>query len=295
MYRGVVSNFNCASFLKLSHTRVIVLDDYDDYISMNSKSTIVNMQSSSSDNFFKSGKSTNELVLRLGQNEYETINILISNADSKSRIPQMNPFNVQTFIKEKVNRHMDIQSMKYTRQGKILFSTQDPVCAAQLLSLDSVVHTSVTTNGQHSATSKACPFYIKEQNILELKCRHHLATSEARRVYNQSSKSNYATAVKATHPVVITEDQISEKIESMMQKRNEKIDSLIQTLYAKMEQQFSMLVGKFEQLVESLFQHITALHNIGGESLSPSRKKKALDKLRKAYSIPMQLDANAFS
>ncbi|GBN67465.1 hypothetical protein AVEN_99350-1 [Araneus ventricosus] len=36
--------------------------------------------------------------------------------------------------------------MKFTRQGKIIFTTQDPVCAAQLLALEKVVNTPVSTN-----------------------------------------------------------------------------------------------------------------------------------------------------
>ncbi|GBM58357.1 hypothetical protein AVEN_67356-1 [Araneus ventricosus] len=104
------------------------------------------MQTSPSEKFLKSGKSTNELVLRLEQNEYEDINILISNADSNSKIPQLNPFTLQSFIKDKINRHTSIQHMKFTRQGKIILTTQDPVCAAQLLNLETVVNISVSTN-----------------------------------------------------------------------------------------------------------------------------------------------------
>ncbi|GBN04240.1 hypothetical protein AVEN_190696-1 [Araneus ventricosus] len=104
------------------------------------------MQTSPSEKFFKSGKSTNEFVLRLGQNEYEDINILISNADSNSRIPQLNPFTLQSFIKDKINRHTTTQNMKFTRQGKIILTTQDPVCAAQLLNLETVVNIPVSTN-----------------------------------------------------------------------------------------------------------------------------------------------------
>ncbi|GBM75285.1 hypothetical protein AVEN_214604-1 [Araneus ventricosus] len=104
------------------------------------------MQSSPSEKFLQSGKSTYELVLRLGQNEYEDINILISNADSNSKIPQLNPFTLQSFIKDKINRHNSIKNMKFTRQGKIILITQDPVCAAQLLNLESVVNIKVSTN-----------------------------------------------------------------------------------------------------------------------------------------------------
>ncbi|GBM59060.1 hypothetical protein AVEN_117502-1 [Araneus ventricosus] len=147
--------------------------------------------------------------------------------------------------------------------------------------------------GDHSATSKGCPLYIKEQNIMEVKCRNHLTTAEARRICNQSAKVNYASAVKANAPINDIEGQINGKMEAMLLKMNEKIESVIQTINAKMEQQANKLVEMFERLVESLLQNFTAINKLGGETISPSRKKKAVDKLRKASGIPMQLDADA--
>ncbi|GBN28134.1 hypothetical protein AVEN_218052-1 [Araneus ventricosus] len=146
---------------------------------------------------------------------------------------------------------------------------------------------------KHSATSKGSPLYIKEQNIMELKCRNHLATAEARRIYNQSAKFNYASAVKANTTINDIEGQINGKMETMLLKMNEKIESVIQTINAKMEQQANMLVEMFERLVDSLLQNFTALNKLGGETISPSRKKKAVDNLRKASGIPMLLDADA--
>ncbi|GBL82858.1 hypothetical protein AVEN_106377-1 [Araneus ventricosus] len=113
---------------------------------VNLQSLYTAKQTSPSEIFFKSGKSTNELVLRLGQNEYEDINILISNGDSNSRIPQLNPFTLQSFIKDKINRHTSTQNVKFTRHGKIILTTQDPVCAAQLHNLETVVNIKVSTN-----------------------------------------------------------------------------------------------------------------------------------------------------
>ncbi|GBN81606.1 hypothetical protein AVEN_84445-1 [Araneus ventricosus] len=140
------SILRCDDNEKLSHTQITVSDVYDDCYSVNLQSLYTTTQSSPSEKFLKSGKSTNELVLRLAQNEYEDINILISNADSNSKIPQLNPFTLQFFIKDKVNRHTSIQNMKFTRQGKIIVTTQDPVCAAQLLNLETVVNIPVSTN-----------------------------------------------------------------------------------------------------------------------------------------------------
>ncbi|GBN04238.1 hypothetical protein AVEN_190695-1 [Araneus ventricosus] len=129
---------------------------------------------------------------------------------------------------------------------------------------------------------------------MQLKGRNHLTTAEARRIYNESTKFNYAAAVKANTPINDIEGQINEKIETMLLKMDEKIESIIQTINAKMEQQANMLVEMFERLVESLLQNLTAINMLGGETISPSRKKKAVDNLRKASGIPMQLDAGAF-
>ncbi|GBN79614.1 hypothetical protein AVEN_160622-1 [Araneus ventricosus] len=152
----------------------------------------------------------------------------------------------------------------------------------------------INCQGEQSATSRGCPFYIKEQNIMELKCRNHLTTAEARRIYNQSAKFNYAAAVKANTPINDIEGQINEKMETMFLKMNEKIESIVQTINAKMEQQANMLVGMFERLVESLLQNLAAINKLGGDTISLSRKKKAVDNLRKASGIAMQLDAGAF-
>ncbi|GBM75283.1 hypothetical protein AVEN_214603-2 [Araneus ventricosus] len=60
-----------------------------------------------------------------------------------------------------------------------------------------------------------------------------------------------------------------------------------------MEQQATMPVEMFERLVESLLQNLTSINKLGGVTVSPSRKKKAVDNLRKASGIPMQLDAES--
>ncbi|GBO21114.1 hypothetical protein AVEN_76015-1 [Araneus ventricosus] len=82
-------------------------------------------------------------------------------------------------------------------------------------------------------------------------------------------------------------------MKAMVLKMNEKIESIIQTINVRMEQQANMLVGMFERLVESLLQNLTTINKLGGETISPSGKKKAVDNLRKASGIPMQLDADA--
>ncbi|GBL80484.1 hypothetical protein AVEN_225192-1 [Araneus ventricosus] len=124
---------------------------------------------------------------------------------------------------------------------------------------------------------------------MELKGRNHLTTAEARRIYNQFAKFNYAAAVKANTP----SNDIEERMETMPLKMNEKIESITLTINAKIEQQATMLVEMFERLVESLLQNLTSINKLGGVTISPSRKKKAVDNLRKASGIPMQLDADS--
>ncbi|GBN45747.1 hypothetical protein AVEN_161096-1 [Araneus ventricosus] len=96
--------------------------------------------------YFKSNKNVNELVIRAGQKDFNEINVIISNADRNKKIPQLNPFLVQAFVKKAVNRHENIDNMKYTRQGKIMLTTRVPICAVQLLSLNKFMEIDVTTN-----------------------------------------------------------------------------------------------------------------------------------------------------
>ncbi|GIZ05192.1 uncharacterized protein CEXT_70771 [Caerostris extrusa] len=100
---------------------------------------------SSNNNYFKSSKSINELVLRLGQKSFEEIHIVCQHRDAKHKIPRSNPFLIQADIKKHINRHDNITNMKFSRQGKLIFSTADPVCAAQILNLEKIQETPIST------------------------------------------------------------------------------------------------------------------------------------------------------
>ncbi|GBM97155.1 hypothetical protein AVEN_195496-1 [Araneus ventricosus] len=104
------------------------------------------MADKSNSTYMRCGKSVNELVMRLGNLQYEEINIIISNADKTKKMPQTNPFLVQDFIKKSINRHQLIDNMRHTRQGKIQFTTKDPICAVQLLFLTKFMDTDVSTD-----------------------------------------------------------------------------------------------------------------------------------------------------
>ncbi|GBN88224.1 hypothetical protein AVEN_61929-1 [Araneus ventricosus] len=290
--------------------------------------------------YFKSNKTLNELVLRAGQKQFNEINVIVSNADKNRKLLHSNPFRVQTFIKHVVNRHENIENMKYTRQGKILFTTKDPICAVQLLSLTKFMETDISTDviwknicsrflifdipanipmeelaeeiqekndidvvemrrflkqnsvkdmspvfitvlgtnipdafkiwfinqkiqhfidrprqctncyslahasricdktnvcflcseehvwpcqgpekcinckGPHNAKSNLCPAYIKEKKILELKCRNHITSSEARRVFN-SQNMKYPEAVKSSPASTELQDTVNLKFEAL--------------------------------------------------------------------------------
>ncbi|GIY55862.1 uncharacterized protein CDAR_374621 [Caerostris darwini] len=96
-------------------------------------------------NYFKSSKSINELVLRLGEKRLEEIHIICTHSDAKHKIPRSNPFLIQANIKKHLNRHDNITNIKFSRQGKLIFSTADPVCAAQILNLDKILETPIST------------------------------------------------------------------------------------------------------------------------------------------------------
>ncbi|GIY82324.1 hypothetical protein CDAR_246061 [Caerostris darwini] len=100
---------------------------------------------SSTNNYFKSSKSINELVLRLREKSFEEIHMIRQHSEAKHTIRRSNPFFIQSDIKKHVNRHDNITNMKFSRQGKFIFSTADPVCAAQILNLDKILETPIST------------------------------------------------------------------------------------------------------------------------------------------------------
>ncbi|GFW55711.1 uncharacterized protein TNCV_120951 [Trichonephila clavipes] len=94
---------------------------------------------------FRSSLRDAEIILRAVQRIISEINILVENSQGSSQIPKSNPQLLNAEIKKKT-RHENIKSMSFTRNGKIRFSTLDPVCAAQILSLEKISNVSVKTN-----------------------------------------------------------------------------------------------------------------------------------------------------
>ncbi|XP_055949578.1 uncharacterized protein LOC129983905 [Argiope bruennichi] len=142
----------------------------------------------------------------------------------------------------------------------------------------------INCQGSHAATSKACSLYVKEQQILDLKCRNHLTTGEARRLFNALSNTTYATvATSSTEPI------------DFEKSLNDKMESSIQNINKKMEQHFNELLEIFQKTVESMVQQLIHVIDKGEKIKSPSRKKKALLNASKNFtsstSQPMQWDA----
>ncbi|GBM09623.1 hypothetical protein AVEN_60261-1 [Araneus ventricosus] len=328
--------------------------------------------------YFKSNKNVNELVIRAGQKDFNEINVIISKADRNKKIPQLNPFLVQAFVKKAVNRHDNIDNMKYTRQGKIMFTTKDPICAVQLLSLDNFMEIDVTTNiiwenlcsrflifdipvntpleelaeeikaknnldvvemrrflkqksskqttpvlitvlgttvpdsikiceihtgpcqgpekcinctGPHDAKSYLCPAYIREKKVLELKCRNHITTGEARRLI-QSQNTNYSETVKVLPASAELQETVTSKFEALIQSVNEKFERLLQAVNEKLEAQTATFANMLHTTIESIVQN---MYKIVVQSLesntTPTRKKKLPKNLDLSSSLPMQWDA----
>ncbi|GBO13865.1 hypothetical protein AVEN_33857-1 [Araneus ventricosus] len=161
----------------------------------------------------------------------------------------------------------------------------------------------INCQGPHSATSKACPMYSKEQQMLELKSRNHLTTGEARRSCSHASNTNYATVVKSNTSNVDFESTVNQKIESVVQSLLDKMEHQTlafqeqmqqQTLefQEKMEQQTLALMAMFEKTVETLLQNFFKMVNqTETKTKSPSRKKSAVKNFANFSSIPMHLDA----
>ncbi|GBM23958.1 hypothetical protein AVEN_198194-1 [Araneus ventricosus] len=161
------------------------------------------MASTSSNMFFKSAKTINELVMRLGNQNYEEINVIIANAEKSKKMPQTNPFLVQDSVKKSVSYHEQIANMKYTRQGKFQFTTKDPICAVQLLSMEKFMGTNVVTDIiWENVSSRFLIFDIPtstplEELAIEIQDKNDCIVVEMRRFLKQNS-------TKEVSPVLIT-------------------------------------------------------------------------------------------
>ncbi|CAL1291241.1 unnamed protein product [Larinioides sclopetarius] len=150
--------------------------------------------------FYQSDKPAKELVIRLGEKHYDEINIAMGHTDPKSRIPRSNPFVLQPYIKKHVTRHANISNLKFTRAGKIIFTTADPVCAAQILSLDKILETPVFSDPiwENITSLFDIPTQIPLCELAEeLNINNEMVITQMRRFVKQDS-------IQESSPVLIT-------------------------------------------------------------------------------------------
>ncbi|GIY21484.1 uncharacterized protein CEXT_302471 [Caerostris extrusa] len=248
-----------------------------------------NSMISSNNNYFKSSKSINELVLRLGQKSFEEINIICQHSDAKHKIPRSNPFLIQADIKKHVNRHDNITNMKFSRQGKLIFTTADPVCAAQILNLDKIQETPVSTGVTfENITERFLVFDIPthlqlselaDEIMNKMIWKNHLTIGEARRLYAHSSKTNYSEAAKI--------NSAAPNIEEIV---NQRVESIVQNITIKMEQQTTLLIEIFQKTIENLVQYLVSVFHQTDLKKSPNRKRQMIN-LVPPTNTPMQWDA----
>ncbi|GBN13748.1 hypothetical protein AVEN_163286-1 [Araneus ventricosus] len=117
-------------------------------------------------------------------------------------MPRSNPFQLHSYIKQVVPEHSNITNMKYTRQGKVLFSTSDPACAAELLALQNVLDIPVSTDViLENITSQFLISDIQTKATLEelaeeLSRNKDIAITHMRRFVKQNSSSEVSQSLQ---------------------------------------------------------------------------------------------------
>ncbi|GBL71609.1 hypothetical protein AVEN_273607-1 [Araneus ventricosus] len=119
----------------------------------------------------------------------------------------------------------------------------------------------INCNGHHNAKS-TCPSYITEQKILELKCRSHITTGEARRTFQQN-KAKYSETVKTMPAVSNIEDTI-----------NAKFETLLQAINGRLERQMAIFADMLQKSMDCICQNFCKiLTQCVDPGSSPVRKK----------------------
>ncbi|GIY12193.1 hypothetical protein CEXT_58931 [Caerostris extrusa] len=105
---------------------------------------------------------------------------------------------------------------------------------------------------------KIYPRHSLEQKILDFKCRNHLTIGEARRLYAQSSKTNYSGAAK----INTTAPNIEEIV-------NQTVESIVQSITIKMEQQTTLLIEIFQKKQSKILCNIWSQYSTKLTSKNP--------------------------
>ncbi|GBL80146.1 hypothetical protein AVEN_29133-1 [Araneus ventricosus] len=117
--------------------------------------------------------------------------------------------------------------------------------------------------------------HIKDKKILELKCRNHITTGEARRIFQQNN-AKYAETVKTMPAVTNFEDTINAKFETLLQAINDRFErqmaifaDMLQKLYLKNCIEFDLYLKNLCKIIAQCVD----------SSSSPVRKKKLFSNL----------------
>ncbi|GBO17051.1 hypothetical protein AVEN_155888-1 [Araneus ventricosus] len=138
--------------------------------------------------------SLNRLVLALSSKHFTEINVVMSHQTVGSRIPKMNPNALHKYIKQNISQSELITNMRHTRHGKVLFTTSDPICAANLLTLTKLRDTPISaTILWENITTKFLLTDILTATLLEelaseLSCSNDIVIPHMRRFVKQNTQ-----------------------------------------------------------------------------------------------------------
>ncbi|GIY05441.1 hypothetical protein CEXT_278541 [Caerostris extrusa] len=95
------------------------------------------------------------------------------------------------------------------------------------------------------------------------KYKNHLTIGEARRLYAQSSKTNYSDAAKMNTTVPNIQEIV-----------NQRVESIVQSITIKIEQQTTILIEIFQKTIENIVQHLITVFNQNDLKKSPTENAK---------------------
>ncbi|GBM83339.1 hypothetical protein AVEN_217194-1 [Araneus ventricosus] len=203
--------------------------------------------------------------------------------------------------------------MRYTRQGKIQFTTKDPICAVQLLSLTKFMDIDVFTDiiwenisarflvADISTTTplEKLAKEIQDENdclVEELRRFVKLNSSkvispvlitilgEARRIFQQKN-AKYAESVKTLPAVSNIEESINAKFENLLKAVNDRFEQQMQLFADMLQKSMNCILQNFFKIIEQSVD----------PSSSPARKKTFLSKLNQISNTFTPWDAGGSS
>lgn len=146
--------------------------------------------------------------------------------------------------------------------------------------------------GNHMATDKTCPAYLKESRLLRFKSENHLTLSEARRRFKDSEhRTSYARVTADTPPQkFVTKDDLQEALnnftETMTNLFQQLLDAQIQACQALLQEATCSVVTSFKDLLtpaasRSASQDKSLLPDV------PNKRAKTSSKVTSVLQSPM--------